>query len=90
MREAERKQFGELWGRHQSTPFLLISKHNLDLGTKGERRLLLEDLLGAWREAGGKPRGARSGLFSLLFVFLPKQGRPATGILLPAPLLLPS
>lgn len=68
---------GSFGGGSSPLPFLLISKHSLDLGTKGQRRLLWEDLLGVRRVLGGKPRGAGSGLFSLRFVlFENKAGQP--------------
>lgn len=41
---AEREQFGEPCGRRWSFRFLLISKHNIDSGTKVQRHILLEDL----------------------------------------------
>lgn len=91
MREEGRKQFGELWGRQQSITFPLDLKAQLGFGDqRSETRPVGGPVLGAWGEVAGKLTGARSGLFSLRFVFFPKQGRPATGILLSAPLLLPS
>lgn len=44
MREAEKERFWEPWADASPFCFLLISKHNVDSGTKGQRDILLENL----------------------------------------------
>ena len=46
MREAEKEQFWEPWADASPFCFLLISKHNVDSGTKGQRDI------SCWRTCG--------------------------------------
>lgn len=69
---------GSLGGDAGAFCFLLLSKYNADLGTKGQGHIPLEDLhLGEWSVVGGGPRAAVNSLLWLSLVFLPRQGEPA-------------